>query len=604
MSGLSVSNLVQVSVSLSPQAAQGRSFGTLLVMGDSNVINGVQRFQTFLNFQSVVDEFGVDAPETEAAELFFEQSPQPTSLVIGRWFSSAAAAANDGGILTSAEQTLSNWTSITNGSFVILIDGVTKTLTGLDFSAQTNLNGVASVITTALSGAGVCTWNGSYFVITSATSGTGVQASGTITFTGQPTGGTDTITVNGLSIAFVSSSPSGNQVLVGSTDVDTAANLQAFLSASSNADLTPATYSRNGLIITVTYKTVGTGGNAFTLAKSSSAITLSASTLAGGAVASSVTAATAAGSGTDISAQLMLTAATLQALIPGFAAESPVAGLAAIINLTTAFYGIMFAATESITDQQNIDVANFVEAQELTFLFGVTVINTNVLSPLVSNDLASEFKLLGLNQAMTQYSSSSDYAIASLFGRAFSVDFTQANSTIVLMYKQQPGVAPEALSQSEASVLKAKNCNVFVQYENDTNIIQYGVVASGQFIDTIQGVDWLQDAVQTACYNVLFTTTTKVPQTDAGVNQLTSAIAQVCAQGVNNGFIAPGIWNGTPFGNLSQGQYLKLGYYIFAQPIALQSQADRATRVAPPIQVAVKLAGGIQTVNVLINVNS
>lgn len=603
MGGLSVSNLVNVTISLSPQAAQGRSFSTLMIVGDSNVINGVQRYQTFLNVSSVIQEFGTTAPETLAAQLFFEQSPQPTSLIIGRWFSAASAAENIGGILTASEQVLSNWTAISAGSFVVIIDGTTKTLTGLDFTGVTNLNGVATVITTALSGSGTCIWNGMNFQIVSGTTGAGVAATGTVTFTTNPTAA-DTLTLNGLAITFVASGPTGNQILIGSSAADTAANLQLFLQASSNADLIPATYSTAGLVLTITYKTVGTAGNAYTMTKSSTAITLSGAVLAGGAVASSVGYATAAGSGTDVSAQLMLTAATSQGLIPGFAAETPVAAVAAIANLTTGFYGLMFASTVSVTDNQNLAVAAFVQASDITFLFGITIINTNVLSPIVSNDLASTLKGLGYNQVMTQYSSSSPYAIASLFGRALSVDFTQANSTITLMYKQEPGISPELLSQSQASTLQAKHCNVFVQYVNDTSIIQYGVVASGQFIDTIQGVDWIQNAIQTALYNVLFTTTTKVPQTDAGVTQLTNAIAQVCSQAVNNGFVAPGIWNGTPFGNLAQGQYLKNGFYIYAQPIALQSQADRSTRVAPPIQVAVKLAGAIQSVDVLVNVNS
>jgi hypothetical protein len=102
---------------------------------------------------------------------------------------------------------------------------------------------------------------------------------------------------------------------------------------------------------------------------------------------------------------------------------------------------------------------------------------------------------------------------------------------------------------------------------------------------------------------VNYTSTTKVPQTDSGQNQYVNAISQVSDQAVTNGFAAPGIWNAPGFGQLAQGQYLKYGYYIYAQPIALQSESDRAARKAPPITEALKLAGSTQTVSVLVNVN-
>lgn len=721
MGGLSVANLVTVTINLSPTAAQGRSFGTLLIGGDSNVIDGTQRYMAFNQFSAVSALFGVNAPETQAAELFFEQVPQPATCLIGRWFSTAAAAQNDGGILTAAEEVISNWTSISNGSFTIVVDGTTYNVTGLNFSTQTNLNGVASVITTALSGAGstaVCTWNGQNFIIASGTLGAGVnatgtitlsgnpsygvQASGTITLSGQPSNGdtvvikgttvtfvtgtptgnqvqisvvddlhtaaslqaflqassdtnlsaltygtiglvttmtarvygtggnaytltksgtniavsgsgtlaggvaADTLTVNGTAITFISPMvvPSGSQVVVGPNASATSANLQAFLAASTDTNIDQSTYVTSGTVTTVTFKTAGTGGNAFTLAKSSSNITISGATLSGGVVASSVGYATAEGTGTDVSAQLMLTSSTSQALVPGFAAETPVQFASVMTDLSPAWYGLMFASTVAVTDSQSLVVSGFIEAQPLTRLYGVTTQNTNALSALVSNDLGSLMQAAGYNQSMIQYSSASPYAIASLFGRAFSVDYSQANATIDLMYKQEPGIIAESLSQSQAATLQAKNINVFVEYENDTQIIQYGNVSSGQPIDTIQGVDWLQNALQTAAYNALYTTTTKVQQTDAGVNVITTALSGVAGQAVTNGLVAPGQWNGGPFGALQTGQYLKTGYYIFAEAIALQSEADRQTRACPPIQMAIKLAGAIRTVDILVNVNA
>lgn len=599
MGGLSVTGLVKVTISLTPGGAVALSFGVLLIAGDSNVINGAQRFKNYEDLPTVAGDFGTTAPEYLAASLYFGQTPQPSELTIGRWFSAASAAENLGAILNSTQQLLASWTAITNGGFVIHIDGVTKTLTGLDFSAQTNLNGVASVITTALSGSGTCVWNGSYFTIISATTGAGIQASGTVTFTGNPTA-SDTITINGVAITFVASGATDNQVNIGTGDGQTAANLLYFLNNSVNALLTVATYSLNGLVLTITYKTVGTTGNSFSLTKSSSAITLSAADLAGGAVPSSVGYATA-GTGIDVSAQLGLTSALAQALVTGYAAEQPVDCLTALANASNEWYGSMFAATASITVNQHLACAAFINGIGLSRSYGVTITDTSVLSSLVTSDFASQTQALGYNQVVSQYSSSNPYAIASLFGRAFTVDYTQPNAVIVLMFKQEPGVVAETLTQSQASTLKAKNCNVFVNYVNNTSIIQYGKMASGVPFNTIQGVGWLQNALQTAVYDVLYQQGV-VPQTDPGVNELVTAMSDVYGQGVTNGLIAPGIWRGNNFGQIVTGQFLKAGFYTYAEPVALQSYADRVTGASPPISSAVTLSGGILSADIGVGV--
>lgn len=710
MAGLSVSGLVRVTVNLSPLAAAVRSFGTLLVCGDSNVINGLERMRTYLTIDGVAADFGTSAPEYFAAALYFGQTPKPRTLMIGRWLRTATSGFNLGGILSSSEQLLSIFTAISSGGFTVSVDGTPQTLTGLDFTGATNLNGVATIITGALSGA-VCVWDGTEFKITSSTTGAGdqatgtvtldtnpsygVQASGTITLSGQPSNGdtvtikgtavtyvsgtpsgnqvqiagtalltaaalqtflqnsadtnlaantyntialvttitaraygvagnsygllksganiavsaatllggvaADTLTVNGTAITFVAGAPSGNQVRVGATVAATAANLQTFLAASADTNIDNATYSTNGTVTTVTNILAGVAGNSFTLTKSSSHISLSGATLSGGTVPSSVGYATAPGSGTDISATLKLTSSTSQSLIGGYDAETPVECAAVMANMSAAWYGLMFQASVQPTDDQNIAVCGFVEALDLTRAFGVTITNTNVLSALVTTDLASRMKLAGYKQSFNQYSQNA-YAISSMFGRAFSVNFNASNSTITLMFKQEPGVNPENLTENQALVLKNKRCNSYDTYVNDTSIVQFGVMSGPAFFDEIHGLDWFQNAVQTACYNVLYQSG-KIPQTDAGVNQLTNAIGGVCSQAVNNGLVAPGIWNADGFGNLSTGQYLKTGFYIYAQPVALQSQSDRETRACPPIQVAIKLAGAIQSVDVIVDVN-
>lgn len=133
-------------------------------------------------------------------------------------------------------------------------------------------------------------------------------------------------------------------------------------------------------------------------------------------------------------------------------------------------------------------------------------------------------------------------------------------------------------------------------------ILQQGVMANGDFFDERHGLDWLQNYVQTNLYNLLYTSTTKVPQTEAGITRLLSSVEKSLDQAVQNGLIAPGVWNGGDLGQLSSGDTLPKGYYVYAQPLDEQAQSEREARKAPVIQAAIKLAGAVHYADVQINV--
>jgi len=172
-----------------------------------------------------------------------------------------------------------------------------------------------------------------------------------------------------------------------------------------------------------------------------------------------------------------------------------------------------------------------------------------------------------------------------------------------LMYKQEPGISAESLTQTQMNALLGNNANVFVNYNNSTAIIQPGITPSGQYIDTVIGCDWLRGAIQTNVYNLLYGTSTKIPQTDAGMHQIATQVEAACVSGVNNGLLAPGQWNSQGVGQIAQGDYLSKGYYVYTPPLSSQAQSDRAARKSVPIQVLAKLAGAVQQVEVLVAVN-
>ncbi|HBA3761966.1 TPA: DUF3383 domain-containing protein [Escherichia coli] len=381
--GLPVSNVVNVDVIISPKAATGRNFGALLILGSSTVIPVQERVRLYASVEDIGEDFGVDSPEYEAAQVFFSQSPKPTQVYVGRW---------------------------------------AKTL---------------------------------------------------------------------------SSSESG----------DTETIVQAV-----NACLQYTNWY--GLVV----------------------------------------------------------------------ADDVVAG------------GDVLDADDVI------EVAKLIEASSLSRIFGVTSADAEIISTTSTTDVASKLKAGKYARTFIQYSTSSPYAAVSAFGRAFTVNFNGSNTTITLKFKQEPSVTYETLTVGQAAAVDTKNANVFVYYANDTAILQQGVMANGDFFDERHGLDWLQNYVQTNLYNLLYTSTTKIPQTDAGVTRLLSNVEQSMDQSVTNGLVAAGVWNGGPIGQLNSGDTLTKGYYVYAQPLSEQAQADREARKAPLIQVACKLAGAVHYADVQINV--
>lgn len=186
--GLPVSRLINTTVNLQPTAAAFANINSLLILGDSDVIDTDTRIVSYGGLTDVATAFGTSAEEYKAAALYFGQTPKPSQVYIGKWAQAATKGRLIGGALTEAQQALSNFTSITTGALKIAIDGGAPTTTSsLNFSAATSMAAVAAIINTGLSTAATCTWDGSHFIIKSTSTG----SSSSIGFATAPGSGTD-----------------------------------------------------------------------------------------------------------------------------------------------------------------------------------------------------------------------------------------------------------------------------------------------------------------------------------------------------------------------------------------------------------------------------
>ncbi len=500
---LSIDALIQVSVNLSPAAAQAQNTSVALVLGNSAVIDTVTRIRYYTTLGGVATDFGTSAPEYLAAQLWFAQVPQPTELAIGRWAQTATPGALIAGVLEAPQLALSYWTALTSCSFAVAFDGggaMQVVMTGTPFSAALSLSGVAAVIQTNIRS----------------------------TFTN-----TATCVYNAQFTRF-------------------------------------EIYS-------------GTTGSA-----------------------SSVSFLTAGTTGTDISGPmegLSSDASSGAYVVAGLAAESAVSAAALFDNTFGQTWYALLMPTIS-TDSDHVAVAGYIEGSANKHIYGVTTSEGAIINnPSDTTNVAYLIKSGKYNRTYVQYSSSNAYAIISAFARILTTNYGGNNTTITLMYKQEPIIVAENLNSTQLATLQGFNANVFAAYNNNTAILESFISGSGIYADVLIGSDNFAIQLQTDIYNLLYLSPTKIPQTDPGTHQITTVIKNDCVQYVNNGFIAPGVWNVGGFGQLAQGDFMATGYYIFAPSVNTQNPTDRLARKSVPIQVAIKLAGAVQTVNLAVTVN-
>lgn len=226
-------------------------------------------------------------------------------------------------------------------------------------------------------------------------------------------------------------------------------------------------------------------------------------------------------------------------------------------------------------------------------------------------DIAGVFTTM-LNSGLTQtrallYTTSEVDALnfaAAYAGRGLSVNYDGANTQLTMHLKDLVGLtADDGITQTILTQTSAAGVDVYANF----GVPKVFTSGANQYFDQVYSRLALQLRLQIAGFNFLATTSTKIPQTEEGMNGLKSAYRTVMNLFVANGTYAPGAWNNsTTFGNPEDHirNIEEFGYYIFSLPIAQQSQQERDARVAPLVQIAAKESGAIHSSDVVVLVEA
>lgn len=277
--------------------------------------------------------------------------------------------------------------------------------------------------------------------------------------------------------------------------------------------------------------------------------------------------------------------------------ESKVESLSALKQLVN-FKGHCF--TDQTLDAEVPAIAAWDQANQT---IGYTVFSgTAYLTPSTTNPVWA-VKLAGQSNFRSLYSKAGNRLMAATYmARAHTVNFNAENSAITMNLKEL-AVPAESYSQTEIDAAKRVGLDVYTTIKDTPVVLTSG---ANDFVDNVYNLIAFIDAVQTDLFNILKATGTKIAQTTRGVNQLVAQAEKTSRGFVRAGVFAPGTWSSPDsFGNIDtfNRNIEQFGFYWLAGLLKDQPQSDRQARKSPVLQGAVKNAGAIHSVDVIINFN-
>jgi hypothetical protein len=371
--------------------------------------------------------------------------------------------------------------------------------------------------------------------------------------------------------------------------VDGASAADISIGAINSSSISAAQTSLNSTAIT-------SAGLTFVVTGPVTAASITLKTLATGASPTAEIAVGTATTGTDIAPGLNIAGASASGAALGTERVKD-----AILRTmgSVAYFGIILNDTESSTDLT--ELAAFVQTLDKILVVGSSS----------SSDITGIFTTLqGLGYTHTRCLfhsvSATDalYFAAAYAGRGFSIDFSGSNTAHSMNLKQLTGLDVDE-GMTQALYQECQNAGVDCYPDFGLGVIQCS--GANLFFDQIYTRLAFKVQLQIAGFNYLAQTTTKIPQTEDGMNGLKSAYRQICKKFVTNGVFAPGTWTssqtfGDPETHISN--IAQAGYYIYSDPISGQSESARTARIAPRIYIAGKDAGAINSSDVTVYIEA
>lgn len=244
-----------------------------------------------------------------------------------------------------------------------------------------------------------------------------------------------------------------------------------------------------------------------------------------------------------------------------------VTALDAVVLESDDWYALTLAIK---TAASQLAAAAWIQARRKIFFARTDDVNCK--SSVVNTDIAYLFKQSAYDRSavIAHYPTTDDFIDAGWLGKMLPEDPGSAT----FKFKTIAGAAVDKLSASESTAAKNKNANTYEQI-GGVNIMAEGIMASGEFIDIMIGIDWLQARIQERVYSKLVQLK-KIPFTDAGVAIIENEIRAQLTEGVRVGLLSA-----------------DHTFSVSVPKVADVSNLDKAARYLPGITFVATLAGAV-----------
>lgn len=263
-------------------------------------------------------------------------------------------------------------------------------------------------------------------------------------------------------------------------------------------------------------------------------------------------------------------------LIQPLTASDPVQDdLTAVEASSNDWYGV------AITSRGTQDILSTAEwVQTRTKIFGTCSGEAAIIDQTVSEDFTSlAYQLFSNNYTRTfliyHQDADDDYPECAWMGRCLPLE----PGSETWKFKQLNTISYSSLSTTQSRNATSKNCNTY-QFVGGFGITAEGVMASGEFIDIIRGIDWLTARIQEFVFFVLVNNN-KVPYTDTGIAMIEAEVRRALDLGVTNNFLAE-----------------DPEYTVTVPRAATVPPNDKANRILRNVEFQATLAGAIHFVEI------
>ncbi len=278
--------------------------------------------------------------------------------------------------------------------------------------------------------------------------------------------------------------------------------------------------------------------------------------------------------------------------------EDPATALGTVLNKTCAFYGVMAAGVTDDDALKGLEEA--IRTNEHPMMLFVPI--PNPVSYATADDgLLKYFYDLVSKRVVCLYASQPSDA-AALMGAAMGLELSHPTSSFSMCYQTINGIAPQNLSAVDVAAIEGLNGNVYITRGYTHRLLEKGTTSSGMRYDEVLYLDLIADALQTEAVALIAENDVRLPQTDDTTAQFVNRFSAILQRFKDRGVLAKGVWRGGNIGPIANGDIVESGYVMWADSYDVQSDADRAAHKAMPINVALTMAGSVESIVIAVNV--